>query len=99
MRPNQFPVRVYIILLHSLSEFYHTRSCLTYLLFYRNQKILTKANSKNFFTFKSFSGSDFSLGSFTNKIDEDQDGPIDITKIKSSLIRFLLLMKNTIDFH
>lgn len=61
--------------------------------------MFTKANSKNFFTFESFSDSDFSLGRFSNKIDEDNDTPIDIDKVKSSLVRFMLLMKNTIDFH
>ena len=51
------------------------------------------------FSFKSFEESDFNHISFGDRFNEDIDIPIDITTIKSGLVRFLILMKDTVAFH
>lgn len=58
-----------------------------------------KPLSKTFFSFKSFTDSDFLNGGILQQFSEDNDLPMDITKIDSKLVRFLLLLKDTISFH
>lgn len=59
----------------------------------------TQNDRKTFFSFKSFNETDFGLSRIPGALNEDNDAPIDITTINSSLIRFLLLMKDTVAFN
>jgi hypothetical protein len=66
---------------------------------FMNQQVVRTPESKTFFNFRSFKESDFDLHSMVNKFSEDIDNPKDIKSIKSSIIRFLVLLNDSIAFN
>lgn len=58
-----------------------------------------QTDPKAFFSFTSFNEHDYSSFGMMKLSSEDNDRPIDINTINSSLVRFLLLLKDTISFH
>jgi hypothetical protein len=65
---------------------------------YRNQKVLRTPDSKTFFSFQTFNEKDYTLESLVANFSEDVDQPKDIDTIKSTLVRFLLLLNDTVTF-
>lgn len=65
---------------------------------YRNQKVVRTPDSKTFFRFQTFNEKDYTLEALVANFREDIDQPKDIDTIQSTLVRFLLLLNDTVTF-
>lgn len=72
---------------------------MTIFLSFSNQEDHELHNPKTLLNFKSFSDTEFTLNQLSKTMSLDSDAPFEITRTKSSIIRWLLLMKDSIAFH